>query len=332
MTDNSATANGPAGAPPLQGAIDVHAHFFTARLRAAMEDAGITQPDGMPAIPDWDPKSALRHMDEVGIQTAMLSVSSPGIDFGTPDAVRELARNVNDEGAELVRAHPGRFGLMASLPLPDLPASLAEAERALDDLGADGIALHTHYQGRYLGDPLYEPLMELLDERRAVVFLHPTSPQCWKDTSLGYPRPMIEFPFDTTRAVAHLILSGTLRRHPRISFVIPHAGAALPVLADRIAVFALMQADGPPVDVLADLATLHFDLAGFALPRALPALLNLTDARHLLYGSDFPFTPDWAVEGLARPLVDALDPAVRADLLHGNARRLFPRLREPRSA
>ncbi len=214
MTDNSAIANGPAGAPPLQGAIDVHAHFFTARLRAAMEDAGITQPDGMPAIPDWDPKSALRHMDEVGIQTAMLSVSSPGIDFGTPDAVRELARNVNDEGAELVRAHPGRFGLMASLPLPDLPASLAEAERALDDLGADGIALHTHYQGHYLGDPLYEPLMELLDERRAVVFLHPTSPQCWQDTSLGYPRPMIEFPFDTTRAVAHLILSGTLRRHP----------------------------------------------------------------------------------------------------------------------
>ncbi len=93
-----------------------------------------------------------------------------------------------------------------------------------------------------------------------------------------------------------------------------------------------MQADGPPVDVLADLATLHFDLAGFTLPRALPALLNLTDTRHLLYGSDFPFTPDWAVEGLARPLVDALDPAVRADLLHGNARRLFPRLREPRSA
>ncbi|MET9556083.1 amidohydrolase family protein [Streptomyces sp. NPDC006645] len=328
MTDNSAAANESAGAPPLRGAIDVHAHFFTTRLRAAMRDAGITQPDGMPAIPDWDPKSALRHMDEVGIQTAMLSVSSPGIDFGTPGAVRDLARNVNDEGANLVRTCPGRFGLMASLPLPDVPASLAEAERALDDLSADGIALQTHYRGHYLGDPLFEPLMELLDDRRAVVFLHPTSPQCWKDTGLGYPRPMIEFPFDTTRAVAHLILSGTLRRHPRISFIVPHAGAALPVLADRIAVFALMRADSPPVDVLADLATLHFDLAGFALPRALPALLNLTDTRHLLYGSDFPFTPDWAVEGLARPLVEALDPATRTDLLHGNARRLFPRLGE----
>ncbi|MGW6467401.1 amidohydrolase family protein [Streptomyces rubiginosohelvolus] len=320
------TGNDPASGTPLGGAVDVHAHFITERLRTAMRDAGITEPDGMPAIPDWDPQSALRHMDDAGIQAAMLSVSSPGVDFGTAGAARQLAHDVNDEGAQLVRDHPRRFGLMASLPLPDIPASLAEAERALGDLGADGIALQTHYQGLYLGDPVYEPLMALLNERHAVVCLHPTSPHCWKETSLGYPRPMIEFPFDTTRAVTHLILSGTVRRYPHISFVVPHAGAALPVLADRIAVFALMQGDSPPVDVLADLATLHFDLAGFALPRALPALLNLTDAKRLLYGSDFPFTPDWAVQGLAHPLVEALEPAIRQDVLQRNARRLFPRL------
>ncbi|MFE6456628.1 amidohydrolase family protein [Streptomyces cinereoruber] len=324
---NTRSGNDPASSPPLHGAVDVHAHFFTERLRTAMREAGVTEPDGMPAIPDWDPRTALRHMDDVGVQVAMLSVSSPGIDFGAAGAARDLARDVNDEGARLVRARPWRFGLMASLPLPDMPASLAEAERALGDLGADGISLQTHYRGLYLGDPVYEPLMGLLDERQAVVCLHPTSPQCWEKTGLGYPRPMLEFPFDTTRAVAHLILSGTLRRYPRISFVVPHAGAALPVLADRIAVFALMRADGPPVDVLADLASLHFDLAGFALPRALPALLNLTDAKQLLYGSDFPFTPDWAVQGLAHPLVEALDPAIREDVLQGNARRLFPRLR-----
>ncbi|MFJ9214050.1 amidohydrolase family protein [Streptomyces sp. NPDC102264] len=328
MTANDASAGEPAAVPPLPGAIDVHAHFITDRLRAAMQAAGHGEPDGMPAIPDWDPEAALTHMDAVGVRTAMLSVSSPGVDFGDAGATRELARSVNDEGAELVRAHPGRFGLMASLPLPDIPAALAEAEYALDRLGADGIVLKTHYQGRYLGDPHYEPLMDLLDERRAVVCLHPTSPQCWQDTSLGYPRPMVEFAFDTTRAVAHLIMSGTLRRHPGISFIVPHAGAALPVLADRIAVFALMQAEGPPAEVLADLATLHFDLAGFALPRALPALLQLTDTRHLLYGSDFPFTPGWAVEGLARNLADAMDPATREDMLRHNASRLFPRLQE----
>ncbi|MFE4176597.1 amidohydrolase family protein [Streptomyces sp. NPDC056909] len=318
----------PTTAPPLAGAIDVHSHFITDRLRAAMRQAGVTEPDGMPAIPDWDPVSALSHMDTVGIRTAMLSVSSPGVGFGDPAATRDLAGSVNEEGAELVRAHPGRFGLLASLPLPDIPASLAEAEYALDQLGADGIALQTHYQGHYLGDPLYEPLMALLDARRAVVCLHPTSPQCWKDASLGYPRPMLEFPFDTTRAVAHLILSGTLRRHPRISFIVPHAGAALPVLADRIAVFALMRAEGPPADVLKELATLHFDLAGFALPRALPALLQLTDAQHLLYGSDYPFTPDWAVEGLARTLAGGLDPTAQEAMLRHNALRLFPRLRD----
>ncbi|RYJ25773.1 long-chain-fatty-acid--CoA ligase [Streptomyces sp. L-9-10] len=226
MTANDASAGELAAVPPLPGAIDVHAHFITDRLRAAMQAAGHGEPDGMPAIPDWDPEAALTHMDAVGVRTAMLSVSSPGVDFGDAGATRELARSVNDEGAELVRAHPGRFGLMASLPLPDIPAALAEAEYALDRLGADGIVLKTHYQGRYLGDPHYEPLMDLLDERRAVVCLHPTSPQCWQDTSLGYPRPMVEFAFDTTRTVAHLIMSGTLRRHPGISFIVPHAGAA----------------------------------------------------------------------------------------------------------
>ncbi|MFF4656241.1 amidohydrolase family protein [Streptomyces sp. NPDC001381] len=244
--------------PPLAGAIDVHAHYITPRLRAAMQAAGHGQPDGMPALPDWSPEAALAAMDRTGIAAALLSVSSPGVHYGDDDDARALARAVNDEGASLVQAHPGRFGLLASLPLPDLPGALAETRHALDDLGADGITLLTSYAGRHLGDPCYEALMAELDRRSAVVLLHPTSPPCWEATGLGRPRPMLEFPFETTRAVTHLVLGGVLERYPGIRFIVPHAGGTLPALADRIAAFALASG-GPPVDVLGALRGLYYD-------------------------------------------------------------------------
>ncbi|MER7834343.1 amidohydrolase family protein [Streptomyces sp. NPDC096040] len=316
----------PAG-PPLRGAIDVHAHFLTPRLRAAMEAAGHGQPDGMPAVPDWSPEAALAMMDRTGIAAALLSVSSPGVHYGDDTAARELARAVNDEGAAVVRDHPGRFGLLASLPLPDLSDALAETRYAIEDLGADGITLLTSYAGRHLGDPYYEPLMAELDRYCAVVFLHPTSPPCWEATSLGRPRPMLEFPFETTRAVANLVLNGVLDRYPAIRFVVPHAGAALPVLADRIGAFAVATQD-PPVDVLGALRGLYYDVAGLPLPRQLPALLTLTDADHILYGSDYPYTPDWALHGLAQALAgsDVLTRDQRESVWRGSAEGLFPRL------
>ncbi|MCV7419997.1 amidohydrolase [Mycobacterium yunnanensis] len=314
----------------MDGAIDVHAHFVTPSLRTAMIDAGHDRPDGMPSVPEWDPATALTVMDRIGIRAAVLSVSSPGVllDDDVDRAVR-LARTVNDEGAALVAAHPGRFGLFASLPLPDVDAAVVEARRAFDRLGVEGIALHTNYAGIYLGDPDFEPLMAELDERSAVVHIHPTSPACWQQTSLNRPRPMLEFLFESTRAVAALILNGVLDRYPRVRFIVSHAGAALPVVADRIAGFAVMESPSAPVDVLGALQRLHYDVAGFALPRALPALLNLVGAERLLYGSDYPFTADWVVEGLAGALrgTDVLTDGQRDSLTNRRADELFPRLR-----
>ncbi|WP_308800433.1 amidohydrolase family protein [Streptomyces sp. NEAU-H3] len=286
--------------PPLPGVLDAHAHYVTPALRAALEAAGHGRPDGMPAIPDWSPEEALALMDRTGVAAALLSVSSPGVHFGDDAAARALARRVNEEGAALVAAHPGRFGLLASLPLPDLAGAREEARYALDALGADGIALQTQYGGRHIGDAAFEPLLGDLSARGAVVVLHPTSPACFEAVADGFPRPMLEFPFETARAVAGLVLGGALDRHPGIRFVVPPAGGALPVLADRIAAFAL--ASGNDVDVYGHLRRLYYDLAGFPLPRQLPALLTLTDEEHVLYGSDFPFTPGWVVEGMAATL------------------------------
>lgn len=324
MTDPRPVSN-----PPLHAAIDVHAHFVTPRLREAMIASGHGQPDGMPEIPQWDPQTALAMMDRTGISAAVLSVSSPGVLLSDdPVDVRDLARSVNEEGAGVVAKYPDRFGLFASLPLPDVPSAIAEIRHALDDLGADGIALETHYRGIYLGAAEFEPVMQELNDSAAVVHIHPTSPACWPQTSLGRPRPMIEFLFDTTRALTSLALNGVLDRHPDIRFIVAHSGAALPVLADRIAAFAFTENSQQPVDVLGALRRLHYDVAGFALPRALSALLGLVTTDRLLYGSDYPFTPDWAAHGLAEALAgtDVLTDDDRALLSRGNAVSLFPRL------
>ncbi|MFJ6695348.1 amidohydrolase family protein [Streptomyces sp. NPDC091272] len=325
------SAETPDTVPPLDCAVDVHAHFLTPRLRAAYRAAGIDGPDGMPGVPSWTPEAALATMDQIGTATALLSVSSPGVHLGGQAglaATRALARAVNDEGAALVRDHPARFGLLASLPLPDVQAAIEEAAYALDTLGADGIALATHYDGVYLGDPRFEPVLAELDRRPAVVVLHPTTPVCGQQTALGRSRPMVEFLFDTTRTIAQLALNGVLDRHPGLRLIVPHAGAALPVLADRIACFAVMDNPEAPVDVLAALRRLHYDVAGFTLPRALPALLSLVPPEQLLYGSDYPFTPDWVAEGLARDLAttDALTQEQLRAVVSGNAALLFPRL------
>lgn len=317
------------------GAIDVHAHYLTDSYRRALESAGVTQPDGFPTLPAWSADEAIAVMDRAGVATAMLSVSSPGIHFGDDDAARELARQVNEEGAALVAAHPDRFGLLAVLPLPDVSAAVEELDHAFDTLRADGVGLYTNVRGTYLGDPLLDDFVAELDRRGAVVVLHPMSPPGWEVLAFGRPRPMVEFPLETTRAVFNLALTGTLSRYPNIRWVVPHVGSALAVLADRVGIFASFYAGpGATVDVISELQRLYYDVAGIPLPRALPALLSLVDADRLLYGSDFPFTPAEAV-GLLRDLLagaDMLDEAQRDAMFRGNALTLFGRLAAPSEA
>jgi predicted TIM-barrel fold metal-dependent hydrolase len=305
--------------------LDVHAHFVPDGYRVALEAAGHEQPDGMPGVPTWTADEHVAMLDRLGISTALLSISSPGVHFGDDAAARQLAREVNEDGRRTVDRHPGRFGLFASLPLPDVEGARAELDYAFDVLHADGVVLLTHVGDTYLGDPALDPIFEELDRRRARVFIHPTSPPCWQHTSLGRPRPMIEFLFDTTRAVTNLVLNGTIARHPGIEVIVPHAGAALPSIADRVAAFALLAPDAD-VDVTRDLARLHYDLAGFPLPRQLDALLALTSVDQLHYGSDYPFTPERVVAVLADQLRDHSPPGELVARLTANTRRLFPQL------
>jgi predicted TIM-barrel fold metal-dependent hydrolase len=311
----------------MPGKIDVHAHYLPASYRQRLIDTGHDQPDGFPHIPDWAAEEHVEAMDRLGIATALLSISSPGVLLADEAVAVDVAREVNEAGRRAVVDHPGRFGLLASLPLPDVDATIAEIAYCCDRLEVDGFVVLTNIGGTYLADPSWEPVFDELDRRRARVLIHPTSPACWEQTSLGRPRPMLEFFFDTTRAVVDLVLNGTIARHSDIELVVPHAGATIPMVVDRVHAFARMLDVDASVDVFRDIGRLHFDLAGFSVPRQLDALLTITTIEHLHYGSDYPFTPELGIALARERLEGAGDPPGSLDgTLRSNTERLFPGL------
>ncbi len=310
--------------------IDVHTHFVPDVYRSAAIAAGWGTPDGMPGIPAWTERGMLEMMDALGIAKGMLSISSPGVYFGDKAAARDLSRKVNLEGSALKQRWPDRLGLFASLPLPDVEGALAEIAFALDELGAEGIYLQSNAGGIYPGDSAFESIFAELDRREAIVFLHPTSPvcPCCGDRERPIPRPVLDFMFETTRAVTNLVLSGTLDRYQSIKLIVPHAGATLPVLLDRILWTAGMMPSMTDMNsdaIRATFGQLYFDLAGAVVPRQLPALRTFADPTHLLYGSDWPHTPQTVVAQL-RGELDAFlahEPDFLALVQHENASRLF---------
>ncbi|MFF0157140.1 amidohydrolase family protein [Streptomyces sp. NPDC005263] len=311
--------------------IDVHAHLLPDFYVQQATAAGHAHPDGMGGWPTWSVQAHLDLMDRNGIEKAMLSMSSPGVHFGDDKAARLLARRVNEYTAELARDHLGRFGTFGSLPLPDVDGALEEIAFSFDELGADGVALLTHTHGVYLGDQRLDPVFAELDRRRAVVFLHPTSPACWEQSALGRPRPMVEYIFDTARTVTDLVMAGVLTRHPNMRVIVPHCGGAIPVLADRINEFMSLflharQPSGP--DAVQQLRGLYYDMAGTAFPRQVPALLKLVDPDRVLFGSDYCWTPAQLADAHIAA-IDAAEPPARdttwRSLTTANAKRLFPR-------
>jgi predicted TIM-barrel fold metal-dependent hydrolase len=277
--------------------------------------------------PRWSATEHLSFMDRAGIGRSILSISSPGVHFGDDGAARALATEVNDDAAEIVAAHPDRFGFFASLPMPDVDGALRELPRALDELGAAGVILMTNSQGHYLGDDRFAPLLAELDRRAAVVALHPTSIPCPAAIGLRWPRPMLEFLFDTARTVIDYILSGNAERYPAIKLIVPHAGGVLSLLAERVELFRSIAGDPAarvPVGEL--LNRCYFDLAGPPNPTQLAALATVARPDRLLYGSDYAWTrPDAVASAL-----DGLDTLLKLadapwrEVVAANARALFP--------
>lgn len=317
------------------GRIDVHSHFLPAPYRKALKEAGIIKVDGGVPLPDWSAATHLQMMDDTGITSSILSISSPGLEFLEPATSIGVARAVNEAAAELLVAHPGRFGAFGVLPLNDIPAALAEIAYVFDVLKLDGIGLETNARGVYLGDPRFSPIFDELERRRAVVFLHPTSPACLAQIGMGYPGPLIEFPFDSARSVVSLIFSGVLKNRPNIRLILSHGGGALPILLSRIAMvsqvpFVSPRPAGGAAEVTSEARRLYYDLALAATPLTFNALLEVTEVSHILFGTDYPFAPPPAIGANTAgfdKIMDTLPMRHRRMVEHDNAVALFPRLR-----
>src|SRR5262245_24079839 len=272
--------------------IDVHHHIVPPFYLAENRDriAGSRGGHISAAWLEWNPQKTLDAMDEHGVATAVLSLSTPGVWFGDAEAARRTARQCNDYAADLARSHPGRFGLFSALPLPDTDGSLRELEYALDVLKADGVGLLTSYGDKWLGDTAYQPVFEELNRRKAVVFVHPTTPNCCRTLMPGISTMVAEVPQDTTRTVMSLLFSGALTRFRDIRFIFCHAGGSVPVVAARMA------QHGPkslierlPHGVDYELKRLYYDIAVSGHRPAIAALTSFIPVSQILFGSDFPF-------------------------------------------
>ena len=302
--------------------IDVHHHILPPDYVSAVGSAVIGAPAAKATAPSWSVADSLQAMDAFGIETAMTSISSPGIPLDDSTALRRVARLCNDFAKQMTVDHPGRFGTFAVLPLPDVAASLEEVKYAYDVLHADGIGLHTNYHALYLGDPRFAPLMEELNRRKAVVFVHPTVCSCTLGSIPGVADSSIEYPHDTTRTITSLLANGTFKKCPDVRFIFSHAGGTMPFLINRIGSLPGTAPEGP----LPQLRRQYFELAQSANPQAMTPLLGMVDPSHVMFGTDFPFVRENAVKGVIQGIATSiLKPQDIPLVERGNALTLFPR-------
>ena len=306
--------------------IDTHHHVIPPDYRKALQKAGLGEAGGR-ELPEWSVEASLQAMANLDVGTAILSVSTPGTAFlPNPVDAAALARDVNDYTAELAAAQPDRFGFFATMPLPDIDVSVAETVRALDGLNADGVVLLANNAGTYLGEEGQDALFAALDDRSAVVLIHPG--ELPGPTVPDVPPFAADFLLDTTRAAYLLVRNGIRSRYPNIRFILSHAGGFVPYASHRMAV-AIMAATGRSwVDVLDDFAGFYFDTALSSSAAALPTLLAFAKPGHITFGSDFPFAPTAAGKLFAAGLetYPGIDSATRGAIERTNALALFPRL------
>jgi 6-methylsalicylate decarboxylase len=313
------TAEESAGKPQR---IDVHHHFVAPTYSAALKARG----QGHIA---WSVQKSIEDMDKSGIATSLTSLIQPAMAGGEVQANRKLSREANEYAAKIARDYPGRFGSYAAIPYTDTEGSLKEIEYALDTLKAEGFCLMTSYNGKYLGDPAFWPVLEELNRRKAIVYVHPLAPQCCgsilPDVNVG----TIEYAVDSTRTMASLVFSGSAAKYPDIRWIFSHSGGTTPFLLSR---FVRQEQDMKgeaikrmPNGVLYEYKKFYYETAQGNHAGALDALLRIIPISQVLYGTDFPYR-DGAEEnaGLAAYNFSA------ADLMainRGNALRLMPRLK-----
>lgn len=316
-----------------QGLIDVHHHIVPPVFRDAIYERGMERHAGA-LLPKWTPEQSIDVMDMNGIQRAITSISTPGVHLGDGVAqARQLARDCNEYAAKMRDDFPGRFGNFAVIPMPFTETACGEAIYALDVLKAEGIVLFGSTDGVFLGDPRFDELMNELDRRGTVVFVHPNLHKSSEQLGFKTPGFLIEFLCDTTRAAVNLILTGTMEKYPRIRWILAHGGGFLPYVAWRVSLANAMPQfqQLAPQGILTYIRRFYFDTALSPSRYSMAALKELVDSDHILFGSDFPFAPAPATSLQCQTLEQNTlwSSDEHYGINRGYALRLFPQYQQP---
>lgn len=312
--------------------IDVHQHYVSPAYFAVMTKLnGVSPVQGYALWSKYTPALAIEAMDQGGVATTILSQFSRaiGVRFANDEETRRAVRELNEyAAARMVGAYKGRFGQFAVLPMPDIDGSLREIEYAIDTLKADGVALLTSYDDKWLGDPAFDAVFAELNRRKAVVFVHPIDASCCRPVINGVTPQTLEYPTDTTRAIMNLIVSNTATRCPDVRFIFSHAGGTLVSIAGRFLGDAVsaqgLARPAEPNSRLAHVRRFYYDTAGSTNPVQMQSLRLLVPDSQIVFGTDYPFA-----NGPAAHVAGLQDSGFDAQALRGiyrdNALKFLPK-------
>ena len=304
--------------------IDVHSHIIT--------KLGSQAP--MDKLPPWSIERSLSLMDANGIAASVLSLPDAADHVRGPQAC-QLARQINEQLADIVSKHPMRFGALATLPpLAPTDGLLEEMAYALDTLKLDGVATSTSIDGTYLGDARYNPWFEEMNSRGVTLFVHPVPAKAARSVDLGINVSILEFMFDTTRMLTNMIFSGAKKQFSKIKIISAHGGGTIPYLMKRIEILGKVFGPGKgraplgPGEIREGLASFYYDLTAATSRGQLFALQQMAPLSRLVMGFDNPFMPGWtfppAIEDAQR--WNGVSDTDVSSIARRNAESLFPAL------
>jgi predicted TIM-barrel fold metal-dependent hydrolase len=301
--------------------IDVHHHISPPTWLDAVKQAKFDTP---PMV-NWSPEKSLQDMDQGGVATAMTSPTTPQLGFLPAADAARIARESNEYARKIASDYKGRFGVFAMLPMPYVDESLKEIAYAFDSLHADGIGMMTSYGDKWLGYSEFQPVFDELNRRKAVVYTHPTTPNCCVNLARGVPVAAVDYGADTTRTIVNLMFSGASQRYADVNFIFSHGGGVLTAVAERL---QIQMVSTPPymgkvtrAQVDHELNRFFYDTAQVSNAVTIEALAKLVPVSQIVFGSDYPFrTSEEHVKGLAERFQGEVLQGIERD----NAARILP--------
>ena len=321
--------------------IDFHNHYYPPAyleaLRSGSSAVEVTiDEDGNPriyypgdyniAVPghrDIDYREQV--LKDLGVDTQVLTLTTPGTHVETAATAAKFAAMVNDAFAEVIRTRRGRFTALATLPLNDPAASVAELQRACGELKMRGAMLFSNVNGVGLDDRRFWPLYEAANELGAVLYIHPTHPVGVEAMTDYWLMPLVGFLCDTTLAAAKIVFSGVAERFPRIEWALCHLGGTIPYLGERLdrgfEAFSECRANipHPPSHYL---KRFYYDTVNFN-PKAIQLAIAFAGVDHILAGSDYPHQIGSIPKMVSSIQALEVSEADRAAIFGGNAARLL---------